>query len=80
MVKITVCDIHKARGQIVETSKCMKVTKHPELRMDLCPECMVLVSKMSMRDYVKLAYKTNMNLDFDTTPGMGNLIYKQLNI
>jgi len=80
MVKIIICDLHRAKGQIVETTRYMKVAKHPELKMDLCTECMNEVEKLSMKEYVKLVYKTTTSIDFDKEPGMAELIYKQLNI
>lgn len=79
MAKITICDLHKEKGQLIETTKFMRVPKHPELRVDLCEECMKQVNKMKMPEYVTMSYRLK-GMDFSTNPGMKELVFKQLNI
>lgn len=79
MAKLTVCDLHKEKGQLVETIRFTKVPKHPELRVDLYSECMKQVSGMKIRDYVMLSYRLK-GMDLSTNPGMKELVFKQLNI
>jgi hypothetical protein len=57
----------------------MKVPKHPELRIDLCTECMKKVHGMKIRDYVMMAYRLK-GVDLNTNPGMKELVFSQLHI
>ncbi len=63
----------------METTKFMKVARHPELRVDLCGECLKQVHSMKMPEYVMLAYRLK-GMDLSTNLGMKELVFKQLNI
>ena len=79
MAKIIICDLHKEKRQLVETTKFMRVPKHPELRIDLCDECMKQVHGMKMSEYVMMAYRLK-GMDLETNHRMKELVFKQLNL
>ncbi len=58
MAKITVCDICKRDGKLVETTHYRKVKNRPDLRLDVCDVCNELIDfkKMPMDEYKKLVY------------------------
>jgi hypothetical protein len=80
-MKVTICDkCNTEKGKLVKTNKFMKVPKHPELRVDLCEDCMKEVAKLNIKEYVILAYKLTMNMDLEKEAGMRKLVFLQLNI
>ncbi len=58
-MKITICDVHNIKGEIVKTNRYFKVKGKRLMRLDVCDKCYKKYEKIPFKEYKKLVAKVN---------------------